>query len=61
MKVLMRAMNDFKKYQYQAMKDSVKACSSSVCYDCLGVTTLLVGELRVCLCYKCACGRVTSV
>ena len=27
----------------------------SVSYECVGVTIVPVGELRVCLCYECAC------
>ena len=32
-----------------------------VSYERACVTMVPVGELRVCLCYDCACGRVTSV
>ena len=32
-----------------------------VSYERACVTNVPVGELRVCLCYDCACGRVTRV
>ena len=32
-----------------------------VSYECVGVTIVPVGELRVCLCYESACSRVTRV
>ena len=54
--MLMRTMNDVKKYHYQAMKEGANVCSLWVSYEYFGVTIVLVGVSRVCLCYECACG-----